>query len=87
MQDYLKMVREEMTELLGDAVKKWRFIKHYNIRKALPVYEDLRYDMRPEETHYKDRIYLAGDHLLNPSLDAAMRSGRRAAQAVIASYH
>jgi hypothetical protein len=87
VEDYVKIVKEEMTELLGPSVEKWTFIKHFNIRKALPVHEDLRYDLRPEETQYSDHIYLAGDHLLNPSLDAAMRSGRRAAEAVIASYH
>jgi hypothetical protein len=30
-------------------------------------------------------IFLAGDYLLNASLDAAMRSGRRAAEGVLQS--
>jgi hypothetical protein len=85
LNDYLRIVREEMTALLGDSVKDWEFLKHYNISKALPVLQDVKYDIDPSDTQVSDNVFLAGDHLLNPSLDAAMRSGRRAAEAVIQS--
>ena len=32
---------------------------------------------------YNDNIFLAGDYLLNPSLDAAMRSGEMAVKALL----
>jgi hypothetical protein len=48
----------------------------YHIPHALPVVEELRYEIPSTQYTLTDRIILAGDHLLNPSLDAAMRSGR-----------
>jgi phytoene dehydrogenase-like protein len=48
----------------------------YHIPQALPVVEELRYEIPSTQYALTDRIILAGDHLLNPSLDAAMRSGR-----------
>ncbi|MGF1556362.1 NAD(P)/FAD-dependent oxidoreductase [Paucihalobacter sp.] len=61
------------------------FLKHYPIEKALPNLKDLRYDGEPSETQLKPTIYLAGDYMLNGSLNAAMISGERAAQGVIQS--
>ncbi len=59
------------------------FLKSYRIPQALPQLDNLRMDCDPSETQLKDRVFLAGDHLLNGSLNAAMTSGERAAQAVI----
>ncbi len=64
-------------------IKEAKFLKHYHIPKGLPKLENLKYDIPAEATKLKDGIYLAGDHLLNGSLNAAMTSGERAAQAVI----
>ena len=61
------------------------FLKCYHIKKALPDLEYLQNDISPTETQLKPTIYLAGDHLLNGSLNAAMVSGERAAQGVIMS--
>lgn len=62
-----------------------RFLKAYHIKKALPDIEEVHYDISPTETQLKPTIYLAGDYLLNGSLNAAMLSGERAAQGVIMS--
>ena len=59
------------------------FLKSYVIPRALPKLDNLRMDCEASETQLKDTIFLAGDHLLNGSLNAAMISGERAAQAVI----
>lgn len=61
------------------------FLKHYPIEEALPNLKDLRYDCEPSETQLKPTIFLAGDYMLNGSLNAAMISGERAAQGVIKS--
>lgn len=66
-------------------ITKVTFIKHYAIDKALPDVNDMRYDCAPTETQLKPTIYLAGDYLLNGSLNAAMISGERAAQGVVQS--
>ena len=58
------------------------FIKSYNIPCALPSLTNIQYVLNPSETQLTDSIYLAGDTMLNGSLNAAMLSGELAAQAV-----
>ena len=49
----------------------------------MPNLNNLEYEISPTETKLKEGIYLAGDVLLNASLNAAIISGERAALAVI----
>ena len=58
-------------------------IARYDIPQALPQLDHLAYDLHPTKSRLTDQIFLAGDHLLFGSLDAAMRSGRRAAEGVM----
>jgi len=60
-----------------------RFLKHYPIKMALPKLNDIRYSLMPSETRITKHIFLAGDYLLNGSLNAAMESGEMAAIGVI----
>jgi protoporphyrinogen oxidase len=53
------------------------------IRRALPVCADLYFDRPLSDFVYNEQIFLAGDYLLNPSLDAAMRSGEMAVKALL----
>lgn len=62
------------------------FLKRYDIPHALPVIEDLEYSLPNTQFTLTDDIYLAGDYLLNASLDAAMRTGRLAAEAMLDSF-
>ena len=59
------------------------FIKHYQIARGLPDLSDVQYDLAPSESQLTEHIFLAGDQLLNGSLNAAMISGERAAQGII----
>jgi hypothetical protein len=59
------------------------FLKRYQIKKALPKLINLQYEISSTETKLKSSIFLAGDQLLNASLNAAMISGERAAMGVI----
>lgn len=61
------------------------FLKRYDIPHALPVIADLEYNLPNTQFTLTDDIYLAGDYLLNASLDAAMRTGRLAAEAMMDS--
>ena len=60
-----------------------RFIKRYQIKKALPRLNNLQYEISSTETKLTSSIFLAGDQLLNGSLNAAMISGERAAMGII----
>jgi protoporphyrinogen oxidase len=59
------------------------FLKRYQIKKALPKLTNLQYEISSTETKLKSTLFLAGDQLLNGSLNAAMISGERAALGVI----
>ncbi|TBN02619.1 FAD-dependent oxidoreductase [Hyunsoonleella flava] len=59
-----------------------RHLKTYHIKNALPDIEDVSYSVLPSETQLTDAIYLAGDTLLNGSLNAAMLSGELAAKTI-----
>ncbi|SHH59590.1 FAD-dependent oxidoreductase [Winogradskyella jejuensis] len=78
-----KKVEEELTTKYKINVVK--HLKTYHIKNALPDIEQLHYDIQPTETQIKPTIFLAGDYLLNGSLNAAMLSGERAAQGLITS--
>jgi hypothetical protein len=60
-----------------------RFLKRYDVRHALPDLARVTYRQDPTHGRVMDRIFLAGDHQLNGSLDAAMRSGRLAAEGLL----
>jgi protoporphyrinogen oxidase len=74
-------IKEELKQFckISDAT----FLKRYQIKKALPKLTNLQYEMSSTETKLKSTIFLAGDQLLNGSLNAAMISGERAALGVI----
>ena len=55
----------------------------YNLPKALPEINNLQYEIFPSETKLKDGVFLAGDVLLNGSLNAAIIAGEKAALGVI----
>ena len=59
------------------------FLKMYNIPQALPKLNNLKYDISPTETKLKDGVFLAGDVLLNGSLNAAILAGEKAAMGVL----
>ena len=80
-EDLILKVKEELEKFC--TIKDLTFLKIFHIKKALPILNNLQYELTPSETKLKEGIYLAGDILLNGSLNAAMISGERAALAVI----
>ena len=78
-------VKNEFHKLTGHDIKSMEFIKMYKIKQALPILEDIQASMHPTATRIQDKVFLAGDYLLNGSLNAAMASGRAAAIAAISN--
>ena len=58
------------------------FIHHYRIKQALPDIQNLKMTLQPGENQVMDNIFIAGDTLMNGSLNAAMESGRIAARSI-----
>ena len=61
----------------------WRHIKTYNITHALPNDEQVINDAGLGKLQLNEHSFICGDHLLNGSINAAMKSGRLAAGAII----
>ena len=74
-------VRNELTKYCG--IEVGEMLKRYTIRKALPNLNSLQYSLAASATKLTDGVYLAGDTLLNGSLNAAMEAGEQAAIGVI----
>ena len=61
----------------------WRFLKLYHIPYALPKDERVQNDVAMTSIKIAENIYVCGDYLLNGSINAAMKSGRLAAEAIL----
>lgn len=57
-------------------------LKTFYIDNALPQIDDFQNKIKPSQSKIQQGIYLAGDYLLNGSINAAMASGRYAAHAI-----
>ena len=79
--ELVKKVCEELSKYCN--ISGAKFLKRYQIKKALPNITNLEYEISSTETKLKSTIFLAGDQLLNGSLNAAMISGERAAMGVV----
>ncbi|PQV48343.1 protoporphyrinogen oxidase [Jejuia pallidilutea] len=78
--ELIKRIAEELKSYFNITIIK--HLKTYNIKKALPNLDTVAYSVYPSETQLTNSIYLAGDTLLNGSLNAAMVSGELAAKAI-----
>jgi len=81
--DLVNRVEKELQEEFG--IKTIKFLKRFSIPMALPELDTLQYELEPAQSRIDEHIFLAGDHLLNGSQNAAMQSGEQAALGVIAA--
>ena len=85
--DLTEHVRGELTRYTGLPEESLVHLNNYYIPKALPVLSEPQYEIPPTETKLYEGVFLAGDHMLNGSLNAAMISGRTAASAAITALN
>jgi len=69
-------IREEIKMRSG--IEPGKLVKHFKIEKALPVISEIR--LKPDSSNADSADIRSGDYLLYPSLNAAMSSGRNAAE-------
>ncbi|MCE2613928.1 FAD-dependent oxidoreductase [Flavobacteriaceae bacterium D16] len=79
--ELIQQVQLELKTYCG--INNCRFIKHYQIKRALPKLQNLKYGLPPSETKINSTVFLAGDVLLNGSLNSAMLAGEQAAMGII----
>lgn len=77
-------VREQLRGWFGGAVDGWRHLRTYDIPHALPAMtaEVLAEPHRP--VRLSSGLYVCGDHRDSASIEGALVSGRRAAEALLA---
>jgi phytoene dehydrogenase-like protein len=77
-------VRAQLEQWFGAAVRSWRHLRTYRIEHARPEQPPGRLEPPERPVRVRPGLYAAGDHLDNASINGAMVSGRRAADAVLA---
>jgi phytoene dehydrogenase-like protein len=74
-------VRSQMRQWFGEAASGWKHLRTYHVRHALPAQQPGR--LRGDGPRVRPGLYVAGDHREAASLQGAMLSGRRAAEAIL----
>ncbi len=77
-------VRAQLVAWFGAAAKSWHHLATRRIAHALP---ELTADPVEQPARLDDGVFVCGDHRDTASIQGAMRSGRRAAEAVIAAHY
>ncbi len=75
-------VRAHLDRLYGTDTSRWEVLRRYDIARALPSM-DAPHRLK-QSVRAGGRRYVCGDHRDTSSIQGAMHSGRRAAQAVLA---
>ena len=79
-----KQVLEHMELWFGPQVKRWLHLRTYQIPQAQPDQSRLPKQERP--VRIRKGLYVCGDHVETASLNGAIHSGKRAAEAVLADF-
>ncbi len=77
-------VRAQLQGWFGDQVQTWTGLRQYGIRHALPAQAVGALEPARRPVRHGSGVYVCGDHVDQASIDGAMVSGRRAAEAVLA---
>lgn len=84
--DLLQAVRTCLYSWFGPQVEEWRHLRTDWICRALPPVDLLPPSNRTASPRVATDLYLCGDYRESGTLDGALLSGRKAAQAVLADY-
>lgn len=73
----------ELKPWFGNQVEHWKLLKTYRINYALPNQENVTNDLNNDTIQINENLFVCGDHLLNGSINSAMKTGRLAAELII----
>jgi hypothetical protein len=82
----LKGVREQLSGWFGKEVTGWQHLRTYHIEHALPAQTAPHLSTPERPVRLRPGLYICGDHRDNASIQGAMVSGRRAAEAVLEDF-
>lgn len=73
-------MKTELKKWYGNQVEDWKMLKTYRIKYALPNQQKVTNEVADSEIKINNNLFICGDHLLNGSINAAMKSGRIVAE-------
>ncbi len=79
----LVAVQAGLRAWFGPSVDQWRHLKTYVIPDALPVVQPGKHSLQKAPALLSSNRFVCGDYRESPSLNGAMASGRRAAEAIL----
>ena len=79
-------VRDQLAGWYGPEVNRWRHLRTYRIPYALPRQSPLALSVPERPVRWQPGLYVCGDHRDNASIQGAMVSGRRAAEAFLEDF-
>jgi protoporphyrinogen oxidase len=75
-------MKSELKKWYGKQVEDWKLLKTYRINYALPNQEKVTNEVSNSEIKINEDLFICGDHLMNGSINAAMKSGRIVAELI-----
>jgi phytoene dehydrogenase-like protein len=75
-------IRRELGQWFGKSTTEWEHLHTRKVSYALPEQREVRHRLDTTTLQLRKGLYLAGDHLLNGSINAAMRAGSQVGQVV-----
>jgi phytoene dehydrogenase-like protein len=76
-------VRQHMRQWFGPVVDSWKLLGAYTLARALPQQRHAEWEQAPVRLVGTGGVYMCGDYRETASIQGALASGRRAAEAVI----
>jgi len=84
VQELEQKVRQELLQWYPES-SKWQLLQVYAIPYALPKNDTVSHTVSPNTAQLSANSFICGDHLLNGSINAAMKSAEIAVSAMLAS--
>jgi phytoene dehydrogenase-like protein len=76
-------IREQAAGWFGPEARRWRLLAAVSVPHALPDESPAARRLRPASPWLADGLFLCGDHCGSASINGALASGRRTAEAVL----
>jgi phytoene dehydrogenase-like protein len=76
-------VRDQLASWFGPRVRRWRQLRTYRIENAQPIEISLALSTPKRPPKIRAGLYACGDYLEMASIQGALVSGRRAAEAIL----
>lgn len=76
-------MKNELLSWFGETVLNWKMLKTYKIQYALPNQDSVSNVLNTSDIQVKESLFICGDHLLNGSINAALKTGRIAAETMM----